>query len=215
MLPAKPFYLLRHGESEANAACITAGGQYNSPLTMKGIGQAEALAAVIDQLEVKPQIIYNSYMARSLRTAEIVNTGLKIEMDSRYDYALRERDCGEYDGMPWDCEMVARMESGEKPPNGESGPEFMQRIQYTFTEIMNREVNRLPLIVSHGGHFHAMGLIYEYGMSHVQNCHLHYFEPYPSFDLFPWRVWCFDVEGNRLVKRSAPFCLSQALDKIA
>jgi len=214
MLPQKAFYLIRHGQSEANAAGLTAGGQYDSPLNEIGLSQAHALAEIIDQLELKPDVIYHSYMKRAVKTAEIINGTLGLEMNDLYAHDLRERDCGEWDGLLWaDIEPLAH--TGEVPPGGESDPEFMQRIQSTFTDILNRENDRLPMIVSHGGHFHAMGLIYEYGMSHITNCHLHYFEPYPSFNSFPWRVWMFDIEGPFLVKRAAPFCLSHTLDQIA
>jgi hypothetical protein len=51
-------------------------------------------------------------------------------------------------------------------------------------------------------------------MSEVNNCHLHYFEPTDEYEEFPWRVWQFDVTGEKLVKNPAPFCLSQTLEKI-
>jgi len=212
MLPAKPFYLLRHGQSVANVTHTCAGGQTDSPLSELGHEQGKALAKVIDQLELKPEVIYHSFMQRAHNTAKYVNETLKLEMINSRD--LREHDVGEFDGRP-DVDVWPMIIRGDKPKGGESRAEFSQRIQATITDILTKE-ERLPLLVAHGGVFHAIGLLYEYGLSSIQNCHLHYFEPDGSTsDTFPWRVWMFDIEGDKLVKKEAPIFLSLALNKIA
>ena len=211
MLPEKPFYLIRHGESEANAARITAGGKYDSPLTAKGRGQAAQLAPFMEHLAIKPGNLYHSTMIRARDTAKILNEFTKLDMTALYD--LREVEVGEWDGRPWH-EIEPLMEDGLPPPGGESESVFAQRIQATLADILTLEKTP-PLIVAHGGLFHALGYMYEYGMSEVQNCHLHYFEPYPETKAFPWRIFQFDVIGAVLERRPAPFCLSQALSYIA
>lgn len=211
MLPEKPFYLIRHGQSEANAARITAGGQFDSPLTEKGRGQAAALSPFLPQLDVKPGAMYHSTMIRARDTATILNQTLNLRTTAVYD--LREHEMGAWDGRPWE-EIEPFLENGDPAPGGESESIFAQRIQATLTPILATE-EKPPFIVAHGGLFHAMGFMYEYGMSEVQNCHLHYFEPYPEAKKFPWRVWQFDVSGTSLIKKPAPFCISQALSHIA
>ncbi len=210
MLPAKPFYLIRHGQSLANVAHITAGGQFDSPLSPLGHQQAKTLTPYLTQLEIKPERLYHSTMSRARDTAMYLNESLKLPATAERD--LREHEMGVWDGTPW-REILPHIEAGETPPGGESKTIFAQRIQATLTGILNNEKTP-PLVVAHGGLFHAIGFLYEYGMAEVQNCHLHYFEPYPSFDLFPWRVWMFDIEGGTLVKKPAPFCLSQAIENI-
>lgn len=212
MLPHKAFYMIRHGETEANLARITAGGQFDSPLTAKGRAQAQALSKVIASLEVLPEVIYHSDMQRARDTAAYLNQALNLEMHELHD--LRERDCGAWDGLPW-VDVDPRMTAGEIPPGGESDQQFAQRIQATLTDIIEKEQGRLVMVVAHGGLFHAMGTLYEYGMSSVQNCHLHYFEPCSEYAPFPWRAWRFDINGNGLDRSPAPFCLSQALEKMA
>lgn len=213
MLPAQPFYLLRHGESEANAAEIAAGGGLDSPLNETGLAQAEALAAHIDLLDVKPDVIYHSTMQRAKVTAQIVNKSLSLP--SIEDIELREHELGEWEGQPW-SKVMPLIEEKVAPPKGESHQQFAQRIQSIFTDILESD-HSLPMIVCHGGVFHALGALYEYGMTRIQNCHLHYFEPetHPEYTDFPWRVWHFDVEDNQLVKKRAAFCLSHQLSKIA
>ncbi len=204
MLPLKPFYLIRHGETVANAASITAGGQFDTPLNQTGIKQAKMLRSVIGQLEVKPQIIYHSDMQRARDTATYINQTFALEMYERND--LREIDLGEWDGKPWD-ETLPRLENKETPPNGESEIQFATRIQNAITDVIKKSHERSPpMIVAHGGLFHALGYMYEYGISSVQNCHLHYFEPHPENALFPWKVCQFDIEGDALKRSSAVFC---------
>lgn len=214
MIPAKPFYLLRHGQSEANAAEIAAGGQMDSPLNDKGVSQAKDLGALMSQLDIQPDVVHHSFMIRAKLTAELVNTDISLEMNEWVE--LREHDLGDWEGRPW-LEISEDIESRVAPPNGETHQQFAQRIQATFTDILDQESqkDRLPLIVCHGGVYHALGMLYEYGVSHIQNCHLHYFEPAPQLGEFPWRVTVFDIEDNALVKRPAEFCLSRALSKIA
>jgi len=211
MLPARPFYLLRHGESEANAAEICAGGMSDSPLNETGRGQARALAAVVESISEKPEVVFHSSMSRARETAQIVNKALKLEIEE--EHHLREHEVGEWEGAPW-ADVAPRFERKEAPPGGETHSQFAQRIQRVITDIFAREP-RLPLLVAHGGVFHALGYLYEYGMSPIQNCHLHYFEPCSDFDPFPWRVWQFDVDESGLTRASAPFCLSQTLSRIA
>lgn len=207
MLPLKSFYMLRHGETTANAARIAAGGQLDAPLNDNGIKQAKTLASLIDQLEVKPRVIYHSDMQRARDTATFVNKNLKLEMFERHD--LREHDLGEWDGQPWH-EVLPLLENKQTPKNGESEIQFATRIQSSITEILEitskPEDNTPPMIVAHGGLFHALGFLYEYGISPVQNCHLHHFEPHPENALFPWRVWHFDIKGDTLLKQPAYFC---------
>lgn len=215
MLPTRSFYLIRHGQSEANAAGITAGGQIDSPLTAKGRTQAQILAPLLDQLDVKPDIVYHSSMVRARDTALILNKELKLDAIEMRD--LREHDLGVWEGQPWP-DIQPLLESGQIPPKGESKSTFSQRIQLALTSILQNG-HELPMVVAHGGLFHAMGFLYEYAMSEVQNCHLHLFEPYPTTDIFPWRVWQYDVIGEgakqTLERKPAPFCISHTLSKIA
>jgi probable phosphoglycerate mutase len=212
MLPARPFYLVRHGQSEANVSRLTCGGKCDSPLTEKGRGQALALAPYMAQLEIRPGRLYHSSMIRAHETANILNTNLKLEMIRLQD--LREHEMGAWDGQPWE-KVEPLLERGDAPPGGEPESIFAQRIQVALTGILTHAQEGPPLVVGHGGHFHAIGFLYEYAMSEVQNCHLHYFEPNSEWDKFPWRVWNFDIEGRKLVRKPAPFCLSQTLARIA
>lgn len=219
MLPQKPFYLIRHGQSEANAAHITAGGGTDSQLTAKGQKQPQDLSPFLPSLDIQPDVIYHSPMIRAKNTATYLNKSLNLEMHEKHD--LHEHHMGDWEGLPW-VDVQPQLDSHTSPPNGESRQQFAQRIQSVFTDILNECGDKIPMMVAHGGLFFAMGTLYEYGMSDVQNCHLHLFEPEGAWDDFPWRVTAFDIDTEtedpkeaKLVKRAAPFCLSHAMAKIA
>jgi probable phosphoglycerate mutase len=207
MLPQKPFYLIRHGETIHNAAEISAGGGLDSPLSEKGRAQPQELAPFLANLDVQPQIIHHSTMSRATDTARFLNEPLGLDMIPNRD--LREHELGEMEGIPWEkCRPY--FEERRPFPGGECISSFSQRIQSTITDILEAS-DDLPMIVAHGGLFHAIGFMYDYARMSSNNCHLHYFEPEPTYNDFPWRVWMFDIEGEELIKRPAPFCISHAM----
>ncbi|MCM2344058.1 MAG: histidine phosphatase family protein [Alphaproteobacteria bacterium] len=210
MLPLKPFYLIRHGQSRANERHITAGGLFDSPLTDLGRQQAQRLSPFLrNGMLPSPAKVYHSTMIRARDTADILNQGLGLEMVSDFD--LREHDMGVWDGLPWE-QVLPQLKSGVAPPGGESTEVFAHRIRHVLKKILiTADVEKPPLIVAHGGLFHAIGFLYEYAMSEIQNCHLHYFEPVPDQALFPWHVWQFDVDGDNLIRRPAPFNIDLAM----
>jgi probable phosphoglycerate mutase len=198
-----PFYLIRHGESEANVARITAGGRYDSPLSALGRSQPRALAPYLAQLETPPRALYHSPLQRARDTALVLNETWRLPAMARED--LREHDTGDWDGLPW-TDVLPHLENGVPPPGGETMGDFSARVRGAITDILATAPDHPPVIVAHGGLFHAIGFMYDYSVSFVQNCHLHYFEPHPEYALFPWKVSVFDIEHDRLVKRPAPFC---------
>lgn len=204
MLPLKPFYLIRHGQSTANVRHITAGGLFDCALTDLGRQQPQALAPFLkEHMLPRPSRIYHSTMIRARDTAQYLNEGLGLDMIPDFD--LREHDMGAWDGLPW-VDVLPQLKAGTPPPGGESTQTFANRIMHTLKKILiTSEIENPPMIVAHGGLFHAIGFMYEYAMSEIQNCHLHYFEPRPEQALFPWHVWQYDIEGSSLVRRPAPF----------
>jgi broad specificity phosphatase PhoE len=206
MLPLKPFYMIRHGQSEANEQNLTAGGGHDTPLTKKGENQAHSLSPYLSSLDIRPYHIFASPMKRAHKTAKLINQ--EINLDITLVHNLHETQFGDWEGLPWD-DVLPKLNNGEAPPNGEDDQMFSLRIQKTIKNILEETPdNEIPMIVAHGGLFYAMGLMYEYGMSPIQNCHLHLFEPHPEHALFPWVVWQYDIVDNQLVQSPAPFCSS-------
>ena len=192
-LPAKHFYMIRHGETEANAARIMA-GSLDSPLTDKGRDQAKQAQEIILSLEIKPSTIVHSNLARARDTAEIINEALNIPIHEDKD--LAELHAGDWEGVPYE-ECHELLTGWPTPPNGESFVDFCARLRKG--KKYNLEEREGPiLIVSHGGVFRGLGGIYGLKTPGIfKNCHLYEFSPAPNNDDFPWTVWSHDGVQNK------------------
>ena len=78
MIPVRPFYMLRHGQSEANVANVIAGRGVDSPLTAQGRAEAETVRSTLSQLDIPPQVIVHSSLSRARDTAHILNKSLGL-----------------------------------------------------------------------------------------------------------------------------------------
>lgn len=203
MIPQTAFYLIRHGESEANLAGKAAGGGVDSPLTAKGESQAYDLADVIEHLSIKPSVIFSSPMKRAKRTAEIINTHLGLPMAVLNN--LEEHHVGDWEGQPWSL-IGQNMKDGITPPNGESYEDYAARVSKTLTPVLNEHYPTPPMIVAHGGTFHSIGRMYDWKMTGTKNCHLHRFDPYPEHAAFPFQVWEYNVAGIDLREMRSAYC---------
>ncbi|MDY0028891.1 MAG: histidine phosphatase family protein [Pseudobdellovibrionaceae bacterium] len=198
VLPLRPFYLLRHGESEYNARNIAAGGGVDTPLTDIGRAQARGLADVIGQLGIKPSRIYHSHQSRARETAEIVNRvfGLDILQSPN----LQEHMFGTWEGIKWD-DLQSRFAEGQEPENGETRAEFFERAGRGIRHVLETSPEDYPLIAAHGGVFRALGGLYGVEIRHIGNCELRLFEPLSDVAYFPWKMTQFKPSecGQKLV----------------
>jgi 2,3-bisphosphoglycerate-dependent phosphoglycerate mutase len=149
--------LLRHGESEGNAADLLQ-GQAEYPLTPKGIQQARLLAARWQKVQASRDAplfdtIITSPLARARQTAEIIarQLNLTIELDSMWI----ERGFGKLDGLSL-VEILALNPQVDfhhpyEPPGegGESSVDLFLRASQALRSLLLRPVGRY-LIVSHG-----------------------------------------------------------------
>ena len=96
-------YLLRHGETIWNVERRLQ-GQRDSPLTLRGIAQARAVAALLGKLIKDPSdfTVVSSPLARTWQTAAIVCEGLGLAPAAiRFDDRLKEHDFGAWEGLLW------------------------------------------------------------------------------------------------------------------
>ena len=184
-LPPYEFYMVRHGESEANSRQCAAGGGLDSPLTETGIQQAKTLASVIHHLPVKPSRIYHSPQIRAKHTAGYLNELLQLEMIEMAN--LKEHLFGDWENMPW-LTMRALVEKGENPPNGETYDEFAARIGDAIHKIFETQHAAPPMLVAHGGLFKSIARLYKLRIEPVSNCALYHYVPAPDNAAFPWTV---------------------------
>ncbi len=201
MLPAKHFYMIRHGQTEANAARVMAGST-DSPLTDMGRQQAESVHKVLDSLHIKPQTIVHSHLSRARDTAHILNEVLDTHIYEDAD--LAEMHVGEFEGATYeDCGPI--FEQGHDPTGGETHDEFSFRIRRGLSNALEKHDHSI-LVVCHGGVLAALGKLYNIRPRYLfENCHLYEFEPDMVKEKFPWQVWQYDDEEEIIRKTAALF----------
>ena len=201
-MPITPkfFYMIRHGQTEANAARLMA-GSLDSPLTALGRDQAKAARDIVDNLEKKPEFIIHSHLSRARDTAEIINENLKLPMVEDEDFA--EMHAGEWEGAPYEvCDEL--FHGWVNPPAGETVDQFFNRVKRAKNKALSDDRER-PLIVCHGGVFRAMAKLYEIDTWGVRNCDLHSFTPNETEQNFPWDVKRIHFEGELIKQPSDSF----------
>ncbi|HXG52802.1 MAG TPA: histidine phosphatase family protein [candidate division Zixibacteria bacterium] len=140
---ARPFYFLRHGETEANVLRIVAGSR-DVPLTELGHVQAREAAALLAGRGITA--ICSSALQRARQTARYVAEALELPVTIVPE--LGERNWGALEGRPRDLCLA-----GVTPPGGETEEEFSSRVLRGFARV---EPEGLPLIVSHSGVFRVL-----------------------------------------------------------
>ncbi len=147
--------LARHGESEGNFAGSLQGSRFDTPLSARGLRQAESLA--IRLAEEGLDAVWASPMRRARETAEIVAAphGVSVSIDAD----LVEFDWGGWSGRPFDGALEADVsavrarwragETGLAPSGGES-PEAAAARATRFLARLAATGARAPLVVAHG-----------------------------------------------------------------
>ena len=183
--PRGAILLVRHGETESNAARIL---QFpDTPLSARGTLQAERLGRRLARLPIG-RIVSSDY-ARARMTAECVAraTGAPLELDP----GLQERNFGDLRGRPYaqlDCDPFA---PGYTPPGGESWEDLHARSDAVWERMVARarETAGHLVVVTHGLVCHSLvtrrfelaeGVLAPVGFA---NTALTWIEPVP-----PWRV---------------------------
>jgi probable phosphoglycerate mutase len=126
--------LVRHGESEGNAAG-TLLGRAESPLTARGRADATALAAVLGPASR----LVTSPLGRARATADALGLDVPAEVDARWI----EVDYGELEGqalgtVPAEVWTRWRADPAFRPPGGESLAEVGVRVREACDELFAR-----------------------------------------------------------------------------
>lgn len=146
--------LIRHGETLWNTERRMQ-GQLDSPLTTRGLWQAQQLGARMQSLPFAA--LYSSDLPRAARTAQHIAevTGHAIVTDER----LRERHFGVFEGLTQqemeshEPEAYLRFMSRDPQyavPGGESPAGFFARCCAALEELAARHLGETIAIVTHG-----------------------------------------------------------------
>jgi broad specificity phosphatase PhoE len=122
-------FLIRHGETVGNASRVVQ--HPDSPLSLRGVAQAERLARRLAGDGVAR--IVSSDFARAAITAERLHrlTGVPLA----FEPLLQERDFGNLRGTPY-AELGFDMFAPDyAPPNGETWPVFHARVDRAWARV--------------------------------------------------------------------------------
>ena len=146
---------VRHGETEWNLIGKQQ-GHLDSPLTERGIRQANALAVGLAGLGIDK--IFSSDLGRAVNTAEII--AAKLNLPVQLDRRLRERHLGSLQGFflsEWRRQYPDEWSAFESRdpdyclPGGESARQRYERTVGCIEELAQKNSGHTILIVAHGG----------------------------------------------------------------
>lgn len=141
--------LLRHGETEEEKAGIILG---HIPGTLSGRGEEQARenAAVIFALDLHPEIIISSDLARAAAYATIIGRELNLKVE--FDPLTRERGAGKAEGKSQNKIDWEEYEKTVKPLRRHIGGESFKDVSTRAKEFL-KKLSTLPyhtiIIVSH------------------------------------------------------------------
>ncbi len=140
--------LVRHGQSEWNAAGLMQGQTAHVPLT--ALGHAQAARAARDLLPLRPGALVSSDLRRAVQTAEHCAraTGLTVTTTP----ALREQGYGVLEGRPsrelWD--VVDWSDAQWSAEGGESLAELHARVGAYLKHLCAEPPAEVVALVTHG-----------------------------------------------------------------
>jgi broad specificity phosphatase PhoE len=141
--------LLRHGETEEEKKEIIL-GYLQGTLSEKGKAQAKHVAATIKSVNLRPEIILTSDLARALDYATIVGNVLNIKIEQ--EPLMRERGAGEVEGIAPDKINWEEYEKVAKPLREHAGGESFEDVKVRAKEFLTK-IESLPyqtaLLISH------------------------------------------------------------------
>jgi broad specificity phosphatase PhoE len=142
-------YLVRHGESGANAAHVFA-GQTDSPLTARGREQATVVAGALRPVHFDR--IVASTLSRTNDTAAVIAAGRGVAVETFAD--LNEIDLGDAAGKPFDEVRGLPGYDSEgftQWPGGESLDQVATRAMRVIDRLVAESPGTTICIVGHGG----------------------------------------------------------------
>lgn len=169
------FYLIRHGEIDANVKRRWHGST-DSELNEKGRHQAELMAEYIAIHHPEISAVYHSPLQRTRHTA--IPLAKKLDLEYLVEKNLREYCLGELEDTPYEelhtrhnffAEIAANQDFS--PEGGESPNEVCLRMIEAFTRLGKRHQGKAIALVGHGA---AMGIV----LSHLLDNRVYPFHNY-------------------------------------
>ena len=131
---------IRHGETEWNTE-QRAQGSKNSPLTPKGIKQAENTGRILEKIKI--DAVYSSPLERAYITAGIIAEGKNLEI-------IKSENLKEINLGPWEGKTLEEVKNND-PRQFENFRRFQDRFflegAETFSSVQKRVVSEIKSIL--------------------------------------------------------------------
>jgi len=181
MIPAIPFYFIRHGQTDWNHEGRFM-GQQDIPLNQRGLIQAQEAAAYLRDHSIQAKRIVASPLLRARRTAEIISDACGIPLS--FHDGLKEVYFGAAEGsLKAYQDLHHSWINGDGPEGAESWVAFKQRVTAAIIESLSHE--KMTLIVAHGGIYAAIMDRLGHPNEDAGNCVPYHFTP----PLTPQQKW--------------------------
>jgi uncharacterized phosphatase len=178
----KTIYFVRHGESEANSRGLSAGSEFDTPLTDNGRKQAKKAGQDLKNKGI--ELVLASSMGRTLETAEIIarEIGYDPEKIIKSDLFV-ERGMGIYSQGP-DEDYLKAAVSGEPLHESVETVEAMhKRVSEGLKWIESFNEEKI-LIVSHGGVSRILRLIHQ----ELPHAHMYKIDRLPNASIYEFTM---------------------------
>ncbi|KRN08725.1 histidine phosphatase family protein [Liquorilactobacillus mali] len=149
-------YIVRHGQSEANAAGILQGSLIDTPLSEKGQVQAKHVRDAFEKKMLHFDLVFASPLLRAAQTAAIISPKTTTIFDER----LKEFDYGNWDGQKvtdihrrfakFFDEKRNLLPGSEKVSHGDDFASITAKLNGFLTELAAKYPTQDILIASHG-----------------------------------------------------------------
>ncbi len=176
----RKIYFVRHGETNANVEKRYC-GYTDIELNGNGTMQAKNISKILEKYNI--DLIYSSDLIRAKTTAEEINKYHKLNIE--YLSELREMNFGILEDLtfkeigkfyPEEKEKILDLDNNYQFTDGESLSMLYKRVNKIFNEIINKNLDKNILIVSHGGAIQSIlteilsGDINRYWNIEIENC---------------------------------------------
>jgi broad specificity phosphatase PhoE len=179
MIIHKPFYFVRHGETDYNKKNL-ATGQHDVPLNDTGIAQAQEGAK---HMKDKDVCVVSSPLLRCRQTAEVFGDASPYIIND-----LQEACWGVKDGVDkGDGQWLRDWKDGAFIEEAETYPVFRARVLAAINKALAL-TDKIPLIISHGGVCWAIQNLLTIPPCDVANAMPLYHRP-PEGPNKPWFVY--------------------------
>src|SRR5688500_9914481 len=139
-------YLIRHGETDANAARVFQ--RPDNPLNATGLAQAEGIGQRLAQEPIA--LIVSSDYERAAQTARTIARlrGAPVQFDSDW----QERNFGDLRGRAYSDVGPEIFAPDYAPPNGETWAQFCERVARAWSraQVLAKQLSGSLAIVTHG-----------------------------------------------------------------